>query len=240
MITKPLVLFGKRGSGKDTVGNLIRYSYPGFELDSFAAPIKQIAKLAFPAFTDEDLYGESSRRETLYSQYPFPGKCLRCDADCTTAFVSKLGPSSLECRACNIQYPAVLNPRIVLQTAGTEWGRRLYENVWIDALFARAAQRANELTLERGTEYGKLAAVTRQARTVVTDGRFYNEHERAKELGAFTIKLLRNFDTKTSGHKSETEIETIPDSSFSYILDNRGTLEELPALVEAMLVHLYH
>jgi len=48
-------LLGKKGSGKDTVGNYISKNYNG-QCESFAKPLKDICKILF-LFNDEQLYG---------------------------------------------------------------------------------------------------------------------------------------------------------------------------------------
>lgn len=107
-----IVLFGEKGSGKDTVGGILSLLY-GFRKDSFAAPMKEMVKKAFPDYTDEHLYGSTKLRETAYPQYPLNPK-----------MITEGGPTTV-------------TPRIALQTLGTEWGQGLYPYVWVDSLFQR-------------------------------------------------------------------------------------------------------
>lgn len=203
-----LVLGGVRGSGKDTVGALLVNNY-GFKKDAFANPLKEMVKKAFPAFTDEDLYGPSSRRETQYEEYPFSGDCVACGTRC------ELLHHGWVCPRCSSSYPAYLNPRIALQTLGTEWGRRLYSEVWVDAAFRR---------------------IQGQGNYVITDCRFRNEVQRSAASGAFTVKLTRGLDHSSDTHQSEAEFRTIPNSFFSYVLDNAAlSLAELPEAVAKMM-----
>lgn len=64
-----IVLCGIAGSGKDTIADILVNSH-GFQKESFAKPIKEMVKLAYPDFTDYDLYGPSERRSRPYKQYP--------------------------------------------------------------------------------------------------------------------------------------------------------------------------
>lgn len=64
-----IVLCGVRGSGKDTIGDILVRDH-GFQKEAFANPLKAMVKHAFPAFTDEDLYGTSKNRERPFKQYP--------------------------------------------------------------------------------------------------------------------------------------------------------------------------
>jgi hypothetical protein len=225
---KTLILFGVKGSGKDTIGSLLRDRY-GLITDSFADPIKKMVKIAFPDMTDEDLWGPSENREREYKQYPMGDVCLKCGS---TLFDDDEGRLSCAQPDCHMQYPHFLTPRIACQTLGTEWGRRLYTDVWIDNVFIRA-RRAHEAW----------KSVIAQAHTpppilVITDGRYPNEQARCTKLGATTILLLRKLDESTSTHSSETSLLTISREHFQYVLDNRCPLEELPALVGSMMKDL--
>lgn len=243
--TMIIALFGVRGSGKDTIGGLLAKNH-GFIHESFAKPLKQMVKIAYPDFTDNDLYGPSSGRERLYPQYPFSGPCLSCGGR-----IRPLKHSvELICVSCKATYPPYLNPRISLQTLGTEWGRRLYKNTWIDGCFERiATDKAVRDSTYSGSGSPSLPSPTNY---VITDGRFYNELLRCKELGAYCVKLTRNphaeaptptgfrrwlsWFSRTTTHASEAEFRVIPDSEYSAVLNNAGLgLEELPDAVNHLL-----
>lgn len=109
-----IVLCGVAGSGKDTVAEYLRKKYI-FTVDSFAAPLKTMVKHAFPEFSDEHLYGDSSQRAYAYTQYP-------------------LNPASPYFKKGEREF---VSPRVALQTLGTDWGRSLNDRIWVDAAFAR-------------------------------------------------------------------------------------------------------
>lgn len=229
-----IVLFGVRGSGKDTVGHEIcnQLGHYDAHTESFAAPLKEMAKIAF-GFSHDDLYGPSKNRETMYEKFPFSGICLTCGETCMPGNhlpdVSQLiqDRTAFACPKCLILYPRYVTPRLALQTLGTEWGRRLSKNVWIDACFRRM-----EETLERQ----KQDRTRRYKLFVVTDGRFISERQRSAELGAQTVLLLRKLeDSATATHASEKELSMIPREDFHYILDNTGSLDQLPGLVRKLL-----
>lgn len=241
-----IVLFGVKGSGKDTVGHYLHNEH-NFNPDSFASPLKKMVKIAFPDMTDEDLYGPSSGRETQYKQYPMGDACLFCNGRLVPNADPVTKPpegKELICSACSLTYPKYVNPRIGCQTLGTEWGRRLSPNVWIDGAMARVrAERLSwrkrlfgrDLADKRGMPEGLAIEFENEPKFVFTDGRFANEQARCAELGAQTVLLLRKLDESTDTHASEAELKTIPRERFSYILDNRGGLDELPALIETMV-----
>lgn len=211
-----IVLFGEKGSGKNTVGDLL--SLQGFKQDAFANPLKEMAKIAFPAFSHDDLYGSSQNRETQYKEYPMAGQCLKCGEALEPNRKTEPG-KELICsdRFCSRTYPAYVTPRIALQTLGTSWGRSLYEEVWVDSLFGRLGRDANY---------------------VVTDGRFENEARGARRFGAKAVRLLRGLGSSTDPHPSESSLRDIQPEMFDFDLNNTGPLEELPALVDRMMTKL--
>lgn len=200
-----IVLFGVKSSGKSTAGREIANTL-GFAEDSFAAPIKNMVRQAFN-FDDDALYGASSQRERQFPQYPFTGPCLSCG---NPSFAFEFDTAM--CRGCSATYPRHLNARIACQTLGTEWGRRLYSNVWVDAAFSR---------IQRRIELGG------PERVVITDGRFENEVLRCRELGAYCVLLTRDPNPvvkkswwkRGTTHPSEKALE-IPRGMFHEIFDN--------------------
>jgi len=211
-----IILFGVRGSGKDTIGDYLSQRYR-FQKHSFAGPLKQMIKIAFPDFKDEDLHGPSKNRENQYEQYPMGDTCLKCDSPLFENAGARHGEEQV-CGVCGMTYPRHLDPRTALKTLGTEWGRRLYKSVWIDLAFSRMRQESSH------THF------------VVTDGRFLNEQERSTALGGITVLLLRRLDeSEKATHESERELSLIPRARFHYVLDNRCPLEDMPTRVDAMM-----
>ena len=103
-----------------------------------------------------------------------------------------------------------IKDRKFLQFIGTEWGRDIDENVWINIVL-------NTHIPKNG---------------FVSDVRFPNEFYALKNNGWICIKLLRDkqkdrIGTGDEKHSSETALDTIPDSDWDYIIDNNGTLEDL-------------
>lgn len=376
-----IVLCGVRGSGKDTIGDILRERHD-FNKEAFANPLKEMVKHAFPAFTDEDLYGPSKNRERPFKEYPrtdqvyaYPatppdsawvplgrnkGWTLVSTADlpqvhqhrwqlqvkgrenrtiyakadiggktislhrflvgalpaemevdhvngdgldnrrenlrvCTKAenrrnerkrvpsdgaasspFKGVIwdsergmwqGRISIKGRTTNLgrftseQDAAVaydiaaekafgpfarlnrdlfLTPRRALQELGTGWGRRLYNDVWIDACFARI-RKVHDRDFEKYGEAfdGKPTYKDLARDFVITDGRFLNEIRRSRELGGVAVKLTRGLQRSTDPHPSEAELRTIDRKEFDFIFDNANyDLEQLPSAVELMLKEL--
>lgn len=216
-----IVLFGVKGSGKDTIGDVLQDRH-GFMKEAFAKLIKAMLKLAF-GFSDEDLYGSSEARERFYTQYAMGNRCLHCDGELKPLnWTETLSP--LICAQCGADYPPFINVRIGAQTLGTQWGRRLYQHLWVDRCFERIALHRERCTVRS---------------FVITDGRFRNELKRSKVLGATCVKLTRGLAESTSQHQSEAEFRSIPDSEFDLVFDNANmTLAELPVKVEQLLLDI--
>jgi hypothetical protein len=239
-----IVLCGVRGSGKDTIGDLLRDQH-GFTKEAFANPLKEMVKHAFPAITDEDLYGPSKNREREYGQYPFSGECVSCGCQCQPIPKHLQGPhEAWDCPECGLIYPASVNARIACQALGTSWGRRLYRNVWIDACFERIKNHARPFYEHLGKHMidpktnapATLEAVAAGRNWVITDGRFRNEVARSRELGGFAVLLTRGLKESTDPHPSEAELRTMKPEEFNLVFDNASmALEGLPAAVEGLL-----
>lgn len=105
-----------------------------------------------------------------------------------------------------------LTPREALQTLGTEWGRRCYEDTWIDL----GVRRAQEI------------AVARHA--IITDVRFPNEFIKIRCAGGLLLRIRRpgcGGAVGLAGHASEAAQDDIPDATFDAVILNEGTLGDL-------------
>lgn len=109
-------------------------------------------------------------------------------------------------------YPEV---RRFLQRLGTEGVRNhLGDNVWVDL--------------------AKKTAEAVDGPVVFTDVRFVNEVDLIEDRsGGVCVRVVRPSDVG-AGHVSESALDTIP----FFCLDNRGTLDQLPERVDAMMFAL--
>jgi hypothetical protein len=214
-----IVLCGVRGSGKSTIGKILRNQYDCWEF-AFADRLKTMIKTAFPTSVTHDmLHGASENREKSIG-IPLRGLDPRDGAQMLSM------PDGSWMAADGRIYPAELDARTLATTLGTEWGRRLYEDIWVNAVHEAITEAAHE-----------------HYRFVVTDGRFANEVRSSREKGWFTVKLLRGMDAAQrlaeqgdvrASHPSETGLFDLPPTAFDHILDNRGELDELPKLIDDM------
>src|SRR3989304_3132487 len=182
-------LMGKSKSGKDTVGQmLVEHNSKGVTL-AFADKLKETVIDLFGA-THDDVYTEEGKdRKTTFPVY----KCPACGSiDCSLE-----APTQVVCRKCT----AVAAPksfeqfwtwRMVLQFFGTQAGRRVDQNVWVNAAMRRARHllgdyAADELRIvERD---GK--PVTPKLFIAITDCRFKSEMAIIKKMGGEVWRIRR-------------------------------------------------
>jgi hypothetical protein len=213
-VTLVIGICGVRNSGKNTVGNWLT-EHKHFSQASFAAPLKEMAKIAFPQLTEEQLYGNSKHREEslgirMRGLDPSTGEpLLQLFEHGEEYFLDKDGR----------RYPAELTPRVILQTLGTEWGRRLYQNIWTDACLHKIYQSDVE-------------------RWCITDCRFQNEMEAIRDRGGILVRLDRGVaqayveEARGSLHPSESDLLALSADFFDFTIPNTGPLEELDELLE--------
>lgn len=197
---------GFAGSGKDTFGaHLVKHH--GFVRTALADPLKEICKQVYD-FTDEQLYGSSSKRNQPDERYLFSGICPTCHESCKgpAEGPGTNGVPMWKCFKCNALYHTHLTPRLALQALGTEWGRTLYDNTWVDLTVRKIRESSHQ-------------------RFVITDVRFRNEIAGLSNGGAKLVRLKRG--SQAFSHKSEAEMASIEDSAFDFVIDNQGTLEFL-------------
>lgn len=110
-----------------------------------------------------------------------------------------------------------LSPRDIMQLLGTEVGRSIHPNIWVNAMFANWSD---------------------QDHWILTDVRFPNEAEAIKSRGGVVIRvnrqdLLRLGHIDIDEHPSEVALDNYSD--FDYIIDNNGDMEQLIKRVDQVL-----
>jgi hypothetical protein len=217
---------GRASAGKDTVADFLVRDF-GFVKVALADPLKRICRDVF-AFTDEQLWGPSSKRNEPDRRYP--RAVLEIDSE------SFPGGSLAERRRTEF-----LTPRHALQQLGTEWGRGCYYNVWVDYAIRTAAAILSDEDFGYDPKVGVTAVGYNQniRGVVISDVRFVNEIEAIRAAGGKVWRVLR----PTSGlvgaagqHASETALDAWGDERFDMIINNEGgSLEDLRALVKAAM-----
>jgi hypothetical protein len=112
--------------------------------------------------------------------------------------------------------------RKFLQFVGTEWAREKDKNIWI------------KLALESTPEGGN---------AFISDLRFYNEMKILKENGWVCVKINRDCQESRKGtgnqeHSSETELDSVNDTEWDYIIENNGTLLEFYRNLDNLVIQI--
>lgn len=111
-----------------------------------------------------------------------------------------------------------LSPRMALQTLGCEWGRAMYENLWVDFAMRDARERLS---------------VYASSGVVISDVRFKNERDAIQKAGGKVWRIIRDgagLSGETSAHASENDLTD--DMPYDKVLNNHGgSLKDLEILV---------
>lgn len=128
-----------------------------------------------------------------------------------------------------------LTCRYILQTLGTEWGRKhIRPDIWVQV----GLNACNKL-LRGGYNYthcnGLAPDPEAKARplAIISDGRFANEILGVRQTGGLAIKLSRNDSGSAAeqagiaGHQSESELDDIPNHFYNAVVYNNSTVDNL-------------
>lgn len=106
--------------------------------------------------------------------------------------------------------------RTMAQQLGTEWGRAIDQDFWLKIAGAKIAL------------YQKYDSKG----VVISDVRFPNEAAWIKSAGGVIWKIIRPGIEPVRAHQSEAHINDLP---YDYVIDNRGTIDELAHAVSMAL-----
>lgn len=196
---------GKAGSGKNTSADILAKNFNNVQMVSFAEPIKRMLQLMYD-ISDEVLFGESNLRDTVYPKY-------RKDAsfwdivEYLQTFDSYNFESS-EQFAKDFRELAYsdekLSVRNLLRIAGQGMREKHGNDFWINLFLNKTIEH-----LKNNSDI-----------VIVTDVRHRNEVLAVKQLGGINVKIKKTNQVNKSNHISETELDTIPDYWFDYMLVN--------------------
>lgn len=100
-------------------------------------------------------------------------------------------------------------PRHMLQTLGTDWGRRcIDERIWLTSMQTRIAKNLRS---------GAIGVV-------IDDVRFENEAKMIKDMGGEMWKIVRPSVVNKSTHVSEGQLDSW--DCFDRVIENSGTIQQ--------------
>jgi hypothetical protein len=221
-----IAINGYIGSGKDTVGNMIKsLTTEGFEIKKFAEKLKQVASMltGIPRekFEDQDFKKLPLPRQWDTWCVEFDGNTYGCFATVEEAEEYEKQERSKLRWGRNMKTKVIQRPMLVrefLQKLGTDAVRYgLHPDTWVNALFADFDEDKDNW--------------------IITDCRFPNEARAVKERGGQVVRINRDleqadYQTLEQRHPSETSLD---DYTFDYIINNVGDLDDLQDRVKIML-----
>jgi hypothetical protein len=252
MSVRVIGVCGRKSSGKDEVGRVLVEQY-GFVRVALADPIKQLAHLIF-GFDTDTLFGPSAAREQRVSHAVarawWSSALAGVDKHDVQRTIARLFPDpklasealrDLVWRTLE-PYGGLITARVVLQQMGTEWGRALYENVWVDEVLRVVA------ALDTGHDYHPMHGVKPRAQpsvnrlepaipgVVITDVRFENEVRAVQHYAAggrvWTINAERRLPPQVMGEHASEPAYADTAAWADTIIDNNGPIEALLPEVE--------
>lgn len=245
---------GRSGSGKDTVGNIIKLlsvdkreftpttaniaadlkidSYYAsicsspYQIKKFADKLKDMVCLLIGC-TREQLEDREFKEKELGEEWNHNKK----------VWIDKVSGSY----TYNYQR---LTPRLLLQLLGTQCGREIiHPNLWVNALFAdyEGKEDKSKRKYEHIANYKNVIYPS----WLVTDVRFPNEAKAIKDRGGLIIRVNRDSGQAlidkgihipkwncTEEHSSETSLDNY--DGFGHVIDNNGSIEELVEKVKQL------
>ncbi len=249
-------LLGPAGSGKDLVADW--FVSKGFVKISFADPMKRFVRSAF-GISQEQLWGPSEKRNWMFDvTESWWYEAIGHLGDASEEIITKVlqegdrvdGYLKLHewFSALRKTYPTKISARVILQTLGTEWGRRAvdpimwarYAHIIVSKLsqggLVRYRQDRGMYHLDEGPD--KVAAGV-----IIPDHRFKNEVAFTRDSGGYVIRLRRlSMETKAPdigvvGHQSEAEQAELPDSLFDHVFNFEEGVEKVHEALEAAYYH---
>lgn len=230
-----ILLVGKAGSGKDTVGALLAKSLNGQTL-ALADEMKRVLHMDMKV-PEEVLWGPSHLRNALMSEVSNLSS-ISTNLGILSLVAYHLRTTPLARGRSDTRedmhealkewfekYALPTNTvRYVLQTLGTEWGRANDPDIWIDIAIKNAEK------VLAGASYRAATGIdlcpsppSYKDFVIITDGRFRNEVLAVRKLGGIVIKIVNPDEKSTSTHASETEQDSIPEHWFDLVFYNDKT-----------------
>lgn len=261
-------IVGPAGAGKDTAASYLVRTH-GFTSIALADPIKRLLQSLF-CFSDEALWGDSHKRVEsvsgdLEAFWDASEQRLVTTAHSHLADILQLPIDASEVTSAYdslVHYFFLakkehfkITPRIALQFFGTEYGRSIKDDLWINYAISVARKLLKEAGDVRDYAYNRRSGLLlldhashslspSVAGVVFSDLRFVNEIYRVKESGGSLLRIIRPGATNNAielgikGHVSETQQYLVDDSEYNATVTNDGSLSELYSDLDVIIACL--
>lgn len=238
-MTKLIGISSRMGGGKDTTGRIIQYL------------TQEHQELSLEDMLNYPLCNPSPPT-TPWEIKKYAGKLKECVSLITGISVmdleneqvknSVLGPEWNQWAQINETTKTIqaMTVRVLLQKLGTEGGRSVHPDLWVNALFSDydikprvKPDDPNFITKPKKYKEEIINAVTPS--WIITDCRFPNEVAAIEKRDGILIRINREQPrnhNQVNTHPSEIALDC---HNFKYVIDNNGTIPELVEKVELIL-----
>lgn len=256
-----LAISGKKGSGKDTTGQIIQYlsflkHYPNtsweeywknkpfgytgdWQIKKFADKLKDIICLLINC-TREQLEDESFKSKELGEEWWY--WYMKLDGGYSPIILDYLTTTKKELKSYEGLELVKPTPRFLLQFIGTNLLRnQLHPEIWVNILMSEYKP------IDKRTWQDPDDSNINYPNWIITDMRFLNEMEAVKKRGGITIRVNRPCEicggsgyhkiscliSKSGEHYSEIALDK---SEFDHVIDNNSDVESLIEKVKEILI----
>ena len=124
-------------------------------------------------------------------------------------------------------------PRSIMQMIGTEVGRFVHHDFWVNALMSK--YKASIIGYDIDPTIGRYPIYDQLPNWIVSDVRFENEAKSIKDRNGFIIRLQRQADgiLQQIEHLSETSLDTY---QFDYVVHNNDSILSLANQIRYILI----
>lgn len=217
----------------------------------FAGKLKEIVSV-LTGFTVDELENEDIKNTKIFTSYELRNKSIESIETFATMeeLVDRLEYlrniylktySAEEVNGIFEQEIVNITPRLLLQRIGTEVGREISPNIWIDSLFKEYDNIINHIKSKlRRKGFSISPNFENYPNWIITDVRFPNEAKAIKNRDGLLIRVNRQTQEEldreqiiTFPHESEIALDNY--EHFDYIIDNNNCIECLIEKVKEIL-----
>ena len=222
-----LAVGGRKGSGKDLVGQIFQYVYD--------CDLKQrLTATSEKDFREYIKYNHHLKCRWQIKKFADKLKDMVCLLiGCTR---EQLEDQEFKETPLGDEWDNI-TPRLILQKLGTEGVRdTIHQNAWVNSLMSEYKLNRHYFSdIANGREGDKSLYYPNW---IITDTRFPNEMKAVEDRGGVKIRINRpNLKSNTQNeHSSETALDDFKD--WDYVIDNDGTVGELIQKVKSIYVAL--
>lgn len=220
-----IALVGKAGVGKDLTANIINYLCYKRDIE---AGNKELCFMSLEEFQNVTYSRLFPNKYRTFKNVKFADKLKDCVCILLGCTRSQLEDREFKESYLSSEWDEIfvfiegkkivherkqITYRQFMQLLGTEVGRNLHQNIWVNSTFSN---------------------YTEDSKWIISDVRFKNEAEAIKEKNGLLIRINRKGYENTGDHASETALDSY--TEFDYVIENDSTIEDLIEKVKNILI----